>query len=84
MAEQQITSAFVTLERLRAKLGVEDTSRIANFEKNQSEAFNLLQAILVRRGKFHAAFALSEQGRARALADLIQRKQDLEEAESDR
>ncbi|XP_038053496.1 tetratricopeptide repeat protein 28-like [Patiria miniata] len=76
MAEQYITDAFFTLERIRAKIGAEDSSRIANFEKNQSEAFNLLQTILIRKGKYREALALSEQGRARALADLIQQNQE--------
>ncbi|XP_022094203.1 tetratricopeptide repeat protein 28-like isoform X2 [Acanthaster planci] len=83
-AEKYITDAFFTLERIRAKIGEEDSSRIANFEKNQFEAFNLLQTILIRKGKFREALALSEQGRARALADLIQQNQKELDSESSR
>ena len=56
------------------KLGPEDTSRIANYEKNQADTYNLLQSILVKRNKIKEALALSERGRARALADIIQSK----------
>ncbi|XP_072045038.1 uncharacterized protein [Amphiura filiformis] len=74
MAEKSIKDTLITLEEIRSKLGAEDTSRIANYEKNQAEAFNLLQTILVQRGKTIEALVLSERGRARALADIIHSK----------
>ena len=74
MAESSIKEALITLEQIRMKLGPEDTSRIANYEKNQADTYNLLQTVLVKQGKTKEALALSERGRARALADIINSK----------
>ncbi|KFM66175.1 Tetratricopeptide repeat protein 28, partial [Stegodyphus mimosarum] len=74
LAEKQVREAISTLETIRSKLGSEDSSKIANFDKNQAETYSLLQVILSRRGKFSEALALSELARSRALTDLIRDK----------
>ncbi|XP_035218042.1 tetratricopeptide repeat protein 28-like [Stegodyphus dumicola] len=74
LAEKQVREAITTLESIRSKLGPEDSSKIANFDKNQAETYSLLQVILCRRDKFSEALALSELARSRALTDLIRDK----------
>ncbi|XP_019625622.1 PREDICTED: tetratricopeptide repeat protein 28-like isoform X2 [Branchiostoma belcheri] len=71
MAEKSIRDAVTTLERIRGKLGPEDLSRIAHNEKNQVDAYNILQHILVLQGNSHDALVMAEKGRGRALADLM-------------
>ena len=71
-AESSILSAFQTLERIRAQIGEEDESKISNFEKNQAEAYNLLQVVLVAQKKFKEAFVLADASRGRSLSDIVQ------------
>ncbi|XP_023223518.1 tetratricopeptide repeat protein 28-like [Centruroides sculpturatus] len=73
-AEKYIKEAILTLEDIRIKIGQEDSSKLANFDKNQAESYNFLQIILVKRGKFKEALALSEFARGRALSDIIRNK----------
>lgn len=73
-AEKYIKEAILTLEDIRIKVGQEDTSKLANFDKNQAESYNFLQVILVKRGKIKEALALSEFARGRALSDIIRNK----------
>ncbi|XP_013786947.1 tetratricopeptide repeat protein 28-like [Limulus polyphemus] len=70
-AEMQVKKAIITLETIRTKLGTEDSSRLANFDKNQAEAYNFLQVILVKQGRIKEALALSEFARGRAITDVI-------------
>ncbi|XP_076327104.1 tetratricopeptide repeat protein 28-like isoform X5 [Tachypleus tridentatus] len=70
-AEIQVKNALLTLETIRTKLGTEDSSRLANFDKNQAEAYNFLQVILVKQGMIKEALALSEFARGRAITDVI-------------
>ncbi|XP_078590695.1 uncharacterized protein LOC144870439 isoform X2 [Branchiostoma floridae x Branchiostoma japonicum] len=74
MAERSIRDAVVTLERIRGKLGSEDSSRIAHNEKNQVDAYNILLHILVLQGNSQDALVMAEKGRGRALADLMSAK----------
>lgn len=73
-AEEQAKNSVVTSELIRQKLGTEDTSKLANFDKNQSEAYNLLQVSLVNQGRTEEALAFSEFARARAITDIIRDK----------
>ncbi|XP_066282948.1 tetratricopeptide repeat protein 28-like isoform X5 [Branchiostoma lanceolatum] len=76
MAERCIRDAVVTLERIRGRLGPEDSSRIAHNEKNQADAYNILQHILALQGNSQDALVMAERGRGRALADLMRAKVD--------
>ena len=73
-AESSILSAFETLERIRAQIGEEDESKISNYEKNQAEAYNLLQVVLVAQEKYKEAFVLADASRGRSLSDIVQRR----------
>lgn len=67
--------AVVKLRNIHASLTHEDDQlKIGNFEKNQAKAFNLLQYILSELGQNDAALLISELGRARTLADLMESK----------
>ncbi|XP_013401212.1 tetratricopeptide repeat protein 28 isoform X2 [Lingula anatina] len=70
-AEVFARKALTTLDTIRAQLGPEDTSKIANYEKNQADAYNLLIYVLVKAGRYKDALVVSEIGRARALTDLM-------------
>ena len=73
-AERLILSAFQTLERIRAQIGEEDESKISNNEKNQAEAYNLLQVVLVAQEKYKEAFVLADASRGRSLSDIVQKR----------
>ena len=73
-AEGSILSAFQTLEKIRSQLGEEDKSKLSNFEKNQAEAYDLLQVVLVAQCKYKEAFVLADASRGRALSEIVQRR----------
>ena len=73
-AESSILSAFQTLEHIRAQIGEEDESKISNYEKNQAEAYNLLQVVLVAQKKYKEAFVLADTSRGRSLSDIVQKR----------
>ena len=73
-SELSILSAFQTLERIRSQIGEEDKSKLSNFEKNQAEAYNLLQVVLVAQCKYKEAFVLADVSRGRALSEIVQRR----------
>ena len=75
-AEESIMGAFETLETIRDQLAEEEETKISNFEKNQSEALNLLQIILVARKKYKEAFVVSDIMRARVLSETVERRYD--------
>ena len=63
----------VTLRNIHARLSAEDDQlKIGNFEKNQAKTFSILQHILTELGQNHVALLVSELGRARTLADMMQ------------
>lgn len=73
-AEEQAKNSILTSELIRQKLGTEDSSKLANFDKNQLEAYNLLQISLVHQGRTAEALVFSEFARARAITDIIRDK----------
>ena len=73
-AEGSILSAFQTLEKIRSQLGEEDKSKLSNFEKNQAEAYDLLQVVLVAQCKYKEAFVLADASRGRALSEIVQKR----------
>ena len=73
-AERSILSAFQTLEKIRSQIGEEDKSKLSNFEKNQAEAYNLLQVVLVAQEKYKEAFVLADASRGRALSEIVRRR----------
>ena len=67
--------AVIILRKIHASLTQEDDQlKIGNFEKNQAKTFNLLQYVLTELGQNDAALLISELGRVRTLADLMQSK----------
>jgi len=67
-AEQSLREAIQHLTALRQ--GLDDTANIAVFN-TQIYTYNLLMQVLVAQGRYGAALEASEQGRARALMDLM-------------
>ncbi|MDZ7957669.1 MAG: CHAT domain-containing protein [Aulosira sp. DedQUE10] len=70
-AESQLRSAIKLLDNLR--LGLSDIYKVSIFD-TQVSTYNLLQQILITAKKPEAALEVSEQGRARAFAELLTRK----------
>lgn len=72
------TYALLALQtgfEIRARLAKEDdVLKISNFEKNQAKTYAMLQHILAKQGLKEACLLISEMGRARALADLVERR----------
>lgn len=73
-AESSVLRAFQTLEQIRVQIGEEDKSKLSNFEKNQVEAYNLLQVVLVAQKKYKEAFVLADASRGRALSEIVQKR----------
>ena len=72
-ARDYAMKGVVTLRNIHARLSAEDDQlKIGNFEKNQAKTFNILQHILTELGQNHVALLVSELGRARTLADMMQ------------
>jgi CHAT domain-containing protein/tetratricopeptide (TPR) repeat protein len=67
-AEAALREAVGIWESLRP--GLADNDKISFFE-TVSETYDVLQQVLVRRGRSGAALEIAEQGRARALAELL-------------
>jgi CHAT domain-containing protein len=70
-AESQLRNSVKLLDNLR--LGLSDTYKVSIFD-TQVSTYNLLQQILITGKKPEAALEVSEQGRARAFAELLARK----------
>ncbi|TFI52886.1 CHAT domain-containing protein [Mastigocladus laminosus UU774] len=70
-AESQLRNSIKLLDNLR--LGLSDTYKVSIFD-TQVSTYNLLQQILISAKKPEAALEVSEQGRARAFAELLARK----------
>ncbi len=73
-AERSILDAVRTLEKIRCQIGKEDKSKLSNFEKNQAEAYNLLQVVLVAQMKYKEALVLADTNRGRALAEIVRKR----------
>jgi CHAT domain-containing protein/tetratricopeptide (TPR) repeat protein len=70
-AEAKLFAAVKLLDGLRP--GLSDTYKVSIFD-TQVHTYNLLQQILVAANKPEAALEASEQGRARAFAELLGRR----------
>ncbi|MEL6462145.1 MAG: CHAT domain-containing tetratricopeptide repeat protein [Cyanobacteria bacterium J06621_15] len=70
-AEKQLRQAVKLLDKLRLEL--DDAYQISIFD-TQLHTYNLLQQILVAQNKPEEALEASEQGRARAFANLLAKK----------
>ncbi|BAZ10153.1 TPR repeat-containing protein [Calothrix sp. NIES-4071] len=70
-AESQLRAAVKLLDNLRP--GLSDTYKVSIFD-TQVYTYNLLQEILIAAKKPEAALEASEQGRARAFAELLSRR----------
>ena len=79
MARKYAFLALQTSLEIRSRLRKDDLLKIANFEKNQSRTYSLLQFILAEQGITEAALLVSEMGRGRALADLVREKSQLQD-----
>jgi len=67
-AEAKLRKAIAILDALRP--GLSDTYKVSIFD-TQVKTYNLLQQVLVAAKKPEAALEVSEQGRARAFAELL-------------
>lgn len=70
-AEEKLRAAVKLLDGLRP--GLSDTYKVSIFD-TQVYTYNLLQQILVAANKPEAALEASEQGRARAYAELLSKR----------
>lgn len=70
-AEQNLRAAVKLLDGLR--LGLNDTYQVSIFD-TQVSTYNLLQQILIAAKKPEASLEVSEQGRARAFAELLAKR----------
>ncbi|MGJ5676367.1 MAG: CHAT domain-containing protein [Nostochopsis sp.] len=70
-AEEDLRAAVKLLDSLR--LGLSDTYKVSMFD-TQVSTYNLLQQILIAAKKPEAALEVSEQGRARAFAELLAKR----------
>ena len=73
-AEKSIIDAFQTLESIRSQIGKDDQSKLSNFEKNQADAYNLLQMVLVAQKKYKEAFVFADASRGRALTEIVRNR----------
>lgn len=73
-AEKSIIDAFQTLESIRTQIGKDDQSKLSNFEKNQADAYNLLQMVLVAQKKYKEAFVFADASRGRALTEIVRNR----------
>ena len=73
-AEKSIIDAFQTLESIRTQIGKDDQSKLSNFEKNQADAYNLLQLVLVAQKKYKEAFVFADASRGRALTEIVRNR----------
>lgn len=68
-AEKHLRDAISSLETLRS--GLDDAFNVSVFD-TQIYSYNLLQQVLVAKGEHEAALEISEAGRARAFAQLVE------------
>jgi CHAT domain-containing protein/Tfp pilus assembly protein PilF len=71
VAEDKLRTAVKLLDNLRP--GLSDTYKVSIFD-TQVHTYNLLQQILVAANQPEASLEASEQGRARAFAELLSRR----------
>ncbi|EGJ32239.1 MULTISPECIES: CHAT domain-containing protein [Moorena] len=69
-AKTHLFDAIKIWEDIRQNLGNQDDWKVSIFEA-QARSYRLLQQVLVAQGKLKQALEISEQGRNRALIDLL-------------
>ncbi|BAY95709.1 MULTISPECIES: CHAT domain-containing protein [unclassified Tolypothrix] len=72
-AENNLRQAIETWENIRQDLGNKDTWKVSIFEE-QARTYSLLQQVLVAQKKPQEALVISEQGRTRALVEILLRR----------
>jgi CHAT domain-containing protein/Tfp pilus assembly protein PilF len=73
-AEEVQRQAITVLEALREKVGIVDAYNVSLFERHL-QAYRFLQTTLIARNRLEAALEIAEQGRARALNELLWRRE---------
>jgi len=71
-AEKHLRQAIATWEDIRKLLLTKDTWKVSIFEE-QARTYRLLQQVLIARKKPQQALLISEQGRTRALIEILYR-----------
>ncbi|MBD2203458.1 CHAT domain-containing protein [Calothrix sp. FACHB-1219] len=69
-AEKILLAGIEVLKSIRGDLGNNDAYKISIFEQ-QARTYRLLQLVLIAQNKINDALLISEQGRSRALVDLL-------------
>ncbi|MEG3921244.1 tetratricopeptide repeat protein [Microcoleus sp. POL10_C6] len=69
-SEKMLIDAIQVWESMRQMLGSNDANKVSIFER-QARTYRLLQQVRVAQNNPNAALEISEQGRARALVDLL-------------
>lgn len=72
-AAKNLQAAIETWESLRSRLGNNDSFKVSIFE-TQNSPYSNLQSVLVAQNQPEAALEISERGRARAFAELLDRR----------
>ena len=80
-AEKHLRQAIATWEDIRKLLLTKDTWKVSIFEE-QAHTYRILQQVLIARKQPEQALVISEQGRTRALIEILfRRKQEKPEEE---
>ncbi|BAY22589.1 TPR repeat-containing protein [Calothrix sp. NIES-2100] len=69
-AEKILRAGIEVLKSIRGDLGNNDAYKISIFEE-QARTYRILQQVLIAQNKINDALLISEQGRSRALVDLL-------------
>ncbi|RAM50079.1 MAG: hypothetical protein C6Y22_18630, partial [Hapalosiphonaceae cyanobacterium JJU2] len=75
-AEQNLRNSIAVKEAIRADLGDNDAFKVSIFE-TQANSYRLLQQALIAQNQTTQALLIAEQGRARALIELLAVRQQL-------
>ncbi|BAZ01568.1 TPR repeat-containing protein [Tolypothrix tenuis PCC 7101] len=83
-AEKSLLEAMTIQESLRNQLGDEDSNNIFKVSvlDQQIDNYIVLQKVLITQNKIETALEISERGRARAFVDLLAKRQDLSNSNS--
>ncbi|MEH2356668.1 CHAT domain-containing protein [Nostoc sp.] len=78
-AEKNLGDAIALYESIRKNLGNNDALKVSIFE-TQGYTYRLLQQVLIAQNRTKDALEIAEQGRARALIELLAQRQQLSSA----
>ncbi|TBR61840.1 hypothetical protein B4U84_14035 [Westiellopsis prolifica IICB1] len=78
-AEENLRHSIAVKEAIRKDLGDNDALKISIFE-TQAHTYRLLQQVLIAQNRTKDALEIAEQGRARALIELLAVRQQLSSA----